>query len=521
MSDSIYDIFCSYDSLSAGKFVIETYEKLVSKNWDVMVDRYQKLYMGDSKKDISRSKIFLCFFTTKYSGRSSCRQKLEYAKKVNKRVIFLLLEDVNIAKLHKTIKAIVENAPKITVYDRPNDLLAWFGDLFEQIRIEMNIIDQMNAKNKIKFFRSTVERPLVYDLFVSFDDENKDLVNIVCGEMIRKGFKIWADIMHTYVSLENDSLHTEIEDAILESRMIICFVTERYCASKRCQSELKFSFTNKRKCIMIMLENYDVGAAGTIFGQNIFGTIKCNAYEEPNCLENWSDSFYEKLYTIVRKVYCQLYVKEDFKDFDENNELDNMYRKLRRIVLDCGVLREKTAKLRAECYKRTSLNERLETSIETVLKSFETQNKALQGHKKLVDITCKRFEEKQKLIIEKFRVYKQEVKRFTSSKSTSHAEEKKRLKLVSQELINLFERIKFSIREQLLLLDELYCNAIEYYKIFQIKNLDFVNNGLELRRIYNESNLLFKTFKTNLDKQSELSDDLKNITTDKTENIFF
>ncbi len=268
-----------------------------------------------------------------------------------------------------------------------------------------------------------------------------------------------------------------------------------------------------------MLEDYDVGAAGTFFGQYVFGTIKLNAYEEPNCLESWSDKFYEKLYTIIRKVYCQMYVKEDFKDFDENNELDNIYRKLRRIVLDCSVLREKSAKLRAECYKRTSLNERLETSIDSVLKSFETQNKALQSHKKLVDITCKRFEEKHKLIIEKFRVYKQEAKRFASSKSNSHAEEKKRLKIVSQELINLFERIKFSIREQLLLLDELYFNAIEYYKIFQIKDLSVVNNGLELRRIFNESNILFTTFKANLEKQGELAEDLKNITKGKIENI--
>ena len=518
MSDFVYDLFCSYDSMTASHIVLEVYNKLVSKNWDVMVDRYQKLYMADSKKDISRSKIFLCFFTIKYSKRSLCQQKLEYAKKLNKRVIIVLLEQVSLNDLAKNIKTIVENAPKVIAHINPTDQISWFGDLFEQIRIEMNIIDQMNAKNKIKYFRSTIERKIRYDMFISFEVENRELVNIVCGELTRKGFKIWVDIFNSYASLTNDNLNTDVEDAILESSMIVCFVTKNYCASSKCQAELKFGYTNKRKCIMIMLEDFDVGYAGTLFGQYVFGTLKCNAYEEPNCLENWPENLYEKLYVLIRKLFCQLYVKEDFKEIDENNELDNVYRKLRKIVLECGVLREKSSKLRLDCYRRTALTERLETSIDATVKSFESLNKTIQSQKKLVDIIYKRYEERHKLTLEKFRVYKQEAKRFASSKAVSYTEEKKRLKLVSQDLVILSERIKFTIREQLVLQDELYYNAIEYFKLLQIKDLKLVNNSLELGRIYNDSNSLFNNFKNNIDKQREIAEELKNIATEKTEN---
>jgi hypothetical protein len=506
MSQEPYDIFCSYDSLSAGPIVLETSQKLISKNWDVIVDRYQKLYFKDSKEDINRSKIFLCFFTTQFCNQSICLQKLEYAKKVNKRIIIILLENVNLNNVSKNMKTIVENAAKVIAYDQPKNLRAWFDVLFDQIRTEIEILEQMNAKAKLKYFRTTVAKQMKYDIFVSFETENKDLVSTICTEFAKKDFKVWVDIEHVY---NNDQLNYEVEEAIHESRMVVCFVTKQYCASTNGQLELKYSYTNKRKCILVLLENFDLGHAG--FGLYVLDTLKCNVFEESNNLQYWSENVFEKLLSSIRKVYCQLYVKEDLKEIDENNELSNMFRKFRRIVLECAILREKSTKLKVECNNNNKkiLNERQDVAVETYLKSFENHNKAIQIQRKYVDTICKRYEEKQKVIIEKFRVYKQETKRFAAAKSFNFLNEKKRLKLVSQELVHLFERIKFLIREQLVLLDEMFYNVLECIKLVQIKDIDFVSSGSELGKIYIESDALFKKFQAVLEKQNTVSDDLK------------
>lgn len=496
--EKVFDVFCSYNAKSSGRIVVETSQKLISKTWDVIVDRYQKLYLKDSKADIDRSKVFLCFFTSDYYNQPACIKKLQYAKKSKKRIIIVYLEKMNHYNLENSVKTIIENSSKVIAYDEPNNLSNWFDLLFNQLLIEIEKFDQMTKKTKADYFKVTVESELKHDIFMSFDEENKLLISSIKDELQKKELQIWADINHIYKPTE--TLHVEIDEAILESRIVICFLTNQYSISHRCMLELKYAILNKKKCILVVLEDFDLGLGG--LGVYIVGPLRLNAYEELNSLEEWPNSLNEKLFSLIRKLYCQLYVKEDIKSIDDTSELMNFYRKFRRIVLECSILRENSIKLRTETGKKPTNH-----NIDVFMKMFESKNKAINEQKKEVISLNKRFDDKQKFVTEKFKIYKHALKSTEDPKRNKN-DDKKRFKLVAIELQNIIDKRKFLLREHLLLLDELALNCAEQSILSNLKeSIDDLSFNTQVTRINNESTLLFKLFRELLDQEKSLAEE--------------
>jgi hypothetical protein len=93
----IYDVFISYNWNS--KSQVEILEKNLQKNglivWRDVNELTAKLLAGQIANAIDNSKSFICCITKKYCESYYCNLEFEYAIKAQKKMIILMIEDIN------------------------------------------------------------------------------------------------------------------------------------------------------------------------------------------------------------------------------------------------------------------------------------------------------------------------------------------------------------------------------------------------------------------------------------------
>lgn len=107
---------------------------------------------------IKKSKIFLCFFTQKYSESKNCNLELNYAHDLGKPIIVLAIEKPDLEKL-VGMGLIISNTIRINCYKHTK---SWSEDDFESIKksIDQNLevllfSFRLNPfKNNLKFATS-------------------------------------------------------------------------------------------------------------------------------------------------------------------------------------------------------------------------------------------------------------------------------------------------------------------------------------------------------------------------------
>ena len=93
-------------------------------------------YFGQPAKKIRKSKIFLCFITKSYLKSKICIKELVHADKLDKSIIYIMIEDIDPIKMDDQISFIIGNSLKIDCYTSPNSLIDEYLDEIKEIILQ-------------------------------------------------------------------------------------------------------------------------------------------------------------------------------------------------------------------------------------------------------------------------------------------------------------------------------------------------------------------------------------------------
>ena len=94
---------------------------------------------------------------------------------------------------------------------------------------------------------------LEYDIFLSYQWGHKDHVRKLYDKLKQSNFTVWMDDKE----LEPSSLMAQLAKGIVNSRIFMCCVTQKYSESKNCKNEVSFATTKKKPMIILMFEHFD------------------------------------------------------------------------------------------------------------------------------------------------------------------------------------------------------------------------------------------------------------------------
>ena len=93
---------------------------------------------------------------------------------------------------------------------------------------------------------------LEYDIFLSYQWGHKDHVRKLYDKLKQSNFTVWMDDKE----LEPSSLMAQLAKGIVNSRIFMCCVTQKYSESKNCKNEVSFATTKNKPMIVLMLEPF-------------------------------------------------------------------------------------------------------------------------------------------------------------------------------------------------------------------------------------------------------------------------
>ena len=129
-----YDVFISYNwGIKDG--VAKLHQKLEEVGLTVWRDK--NLVSGSTSlfeqlaKQIKQSRVFLCFLTKAYLQSDNCRKEFNYASKLKKKVIYLMIDRLSPEDIGEEIGFMMGNAIYTQCYKNPE---SWWKDNFDEIR---------------------------------------------------------------------------------------------------------------------------------------------------------------------------------------------------------------------------------------------------------------------------------------------------------------------------------------------------------------------------------------------------
>ena len=141
-------------------------------------------------------------------------------------------------------------------------------------------------------------------LFISYnhDKDTLELINTIVSKLKSVNYGVWFDSEQLRTG---DSLTLEIEKGIIESDVVICFITKKYIEARNCRLEFFYSANQEKKCIYILLEGID---RDTPNGMNMYlvsDTIRFDAFKRKK--ENLDE-------------YAEIVSKEIIRSLNDNVE---------------------------------------------------------------------------------------------------------------------------------------------------------------------------------------------------------
>jgi hypothetical protein len=161
-----YDAFISYNwGIKEG--VAKLHDKLEEVGLRVWRDK--NLVQGSTSlfeqlgKKIKQSKLFLCFLTKDYLASDNCRKEFNYAVKLKKTIIYLMIERMTSDDLGEEIGFIMGNSIYTQCYKNPT---SWWKENFEEIKYAIVFELDVKQENSFLFFIKYFFRTLFYiDIF--------------------------------------------------------------------------------------------------------------------------------------------------------------------------------------------------------------------------------------------------------------------------------------------------------------------------------------------------------------------
>jgi len=130
-----FDVFCSYQWDRKSE-IENLHANLVGEDLTIWRDtnELRSNNVGLFKQlgeNIIRSKVFLCCLTVKYTKSQNCLRELNFAAKMAKPIVYLMIEKINPEQLDPEVSFIMGNAVYIQCYKNPSNWFESGGNLDE------------------------------------------------------------------------------------------------------------------------------------------------------------------------------------------------------------------------------------------------------------------------------------------------------------------------------------------------------------------------------------------------------
>lgn len=190
---SDYDVFISYQ-WDIKEHVRELYKVLTTRyNIKVWMDEYE---MGSSRlaselaSAISKSKVFLCCITQRYSESRNCIHEINWAYNRHKKFVVLMFERLMMDDI-PDVGFLIDPLVRYNVYKNPEIFENWSGPQFDSIVGAINDAIEPNRRSMIRAYSEKSEKSEEEDLVsrisvvhVKNDDEEEEETDCV-NKMVR------------------------------------------------------------------------------------------------------------------------------------------------------------------------------------------------------------------------------------------------------------------------------------------------------------------------------------------------
>ena len=127
-----------------------------------------------------------------------------------------------------------------------------------------------------------------FDIFISYSWNIKDQVEKLDNKLNSAGFSTWRD--DTKMCF-NESLHTQLAEGILNSKLVLVCLTKEYIKSENCKKEINYASNLKKPMSILMIDHMtpqDMGGIGLLISM----LLRVNCYKNPN---DWLDVNFEEI----------------------------------------------------------------------------------------------------------------------------------------------------------------------------------------------------------------------------------
>ena len=103
-----------------------------------------------------------------------------------------------------------------------------------------------NEKNK------ELNKNEIFDIFISYNWGIKEDVIKLEENLRKKNYSVWRD---DYELQAGENLESRLVEAITNSKLFVCCITEDYCMSKNCNLEFNYATNLNKPLVCLMIQN--------------------------------------------------------------------------------------------------------------------------------------------------------------------------------------------------------------------------------------------------------------------------
>lgn len=252
-----FDVFFSFN-WDQKLQVRRLYDELTKTN-DLKCWLDQREFKTNSFDAIFNSKIFVSCISPRYSISDNFLNEINYAKSIYKPIMVLMLVKP-LLQVVTDISFIINKLTKINAFKNDyNNSFILEESSFNQVNIKISSEIKSTAKN-LSFsklgnkllavnLKKEVKEEKSFDIFLSYNWDQKDQIRKLYEELVNNGFKCWLcnEVLKDPLKMD------QIFEIISNSKIFVSCITEKYCKSEQCISEINYAKSIKKPIVIIML----------------------------------------------------------------------------------------------------------------------------------------------------------------------------------------------------------------------------------------------------------------------------
>ena len=131
------------------------------------------------------------------------------------------------------------------------------------------------------------------DIFISYNWDIKEQVKLLQNKLKSLGYSVWRDEEELSFA---DGLHSQLAEAIKNSKLVLVCLTQKYIASENCTKELQYANLLKKPLSVLMIDHMkyeEMGGIGFIIGP----LLRVNCYKNKS---DWPDANLDEIVKSIK-----------------------------------------------------------------------------------------------------------------------------------------------------------------------------------------------------------------------------